>query len=254
MSVNSSGAREALSGSGAPGDGLVIPEAFIAEQQVVHRPLAGRRDPESAQHHVDKPLRGLDVARRHRRAFGRVGRRRGVEEALRKDKLKGLQDPGIERYGIIDEATKTVQNSARNEGRGGVEVVVENACRAGEIKQRPALAHLHPESDFRPVIELILKGSSAPRQPVEVRFHQAAGGSLYVGHISQDGCPAADGDELFEPPRAGPVRRDLGLDIGQVLPWTSRWPGPGKKNLLELVKPGNPGRDDLEIPQQHPLL
>ena len=122
-------------------------------------------------------------------------------------------------------------------------VHLEEISLAGEKKNRnPRAKSLH------------LMKKPEPRQPVEVRFHQAAGGSLYVDHISQDGCPAADGDELFEPPRAGPVRRDLGLDIGQVLPWASRWPWPGKKNLLELVKPGNPGLDDLETPQQHPLL
>ena len=69
--VDAGHARAAGPAALPAGDGLVVDPAVAADEQVVHRPLAGGRDPvgqdlgEGAEAHVGHPLADLDVAGAH---------------------------------------------------------------------------------------------------------------------------------------------------------------------------------------------
>ena len=54
-------------GAGAAADCLVVAERGVAEQHVVHRPLAAGKALQRLHQCVDHPLAGLDVAPDHRR-------------------------------------------------------------------------------------------------------------------------------------------------------------------------------------------
>ena len=53
----------------AAANGFVISESVVAEGEVVHRSLAGRRDFQRAQQHIDDALRRFHVAANDRRAL-----------------------------------------------------------------------------------------------------------------------------------------------------------------------------------------
>ena len=70
MGMYSIGATEARARPRTPGDGFVVPEIFIAEEEVVHGSLAGGNCPQGPKYGVNNPLRSFHVPCRYRGAFG----------------------------------------------------------------------------------------------------------------------------------------------------------------------------------------
>ncbi len=83
VAVHRVGAVEAGAGAAAAADRLVVAEALVAEQHVVHRALAAGGHPEGLEQGVDQPLAGLHVAPHDRRRAGRILGKGRVEEAFR---------------------------------------------------------------------------------------------------------------------------------------------------------------------------
>ena len=102
-------------------DGLVVDELpplqRAAKGEIVHRPLAGRRDAirqglrQCAQHDIGHPLAGLGVAHRHRR------RKIRVEQAVRRGlDLYRLKAAMIDRHIIFGQQAHTVPGGAAGDG------------------------------------------------------------------------------------------------------------------------------------------
>ena len=86
--VHGTGPVEVQPRAGAAANRLVVPERLrpaAPEQEIVHRSLARRHDPERAEDHVYEALRGLDVAAADRRTPRRIGVGRRVEDRAERD-------------------------------------------------------------------------------------------------------------------------------------------------------------------------
>ena len=133
VGVDGARAVEARPGPGAAADRLVVAEALVAEEQVVHRPLAAGGEPERLEQGVDHPLAGLDVPPHHRRSLGGIVREGRIQHPGRDPDLDRPQDPLVERQRLGDQQAQDVEHGAADHGGRRVEVPRMDAGRAGEV-------------------------------------------------------------------------------------------------------------------------
>ena len=105
-------------------DRFVVAERRVAEQQVVHRPLAGRRQAERAEQHIDHALRRFDIAADHRRRNLRPRRPARADSAGTRgsDDLDRREHALVERNVFGDQAAQHVHHGRGDDRAVGVQV------------------------------------------------------------------------------------------------------------------------------------
>ena len=206
VGVHRGGAVVTGTGPRPAADRLVVLVAVVAEQDVVHRPLALRRYSEGAEQGVCDRLAGLHVSGRHRRRV--LG---GQHRILRDDDADRLQAPFVERDVVLDEAAEDVQHrGTRHRGRS-VEVVGPLRARAGEVDRRLP-SHLvegdaHPDEAAVVHRERELAVPHHVDHPANLLLRVA----LDVLHVGVHDVEAEVPDHPAHFPDALLARRDLGL-------------------------------------------
>ena len=79
MRVYSVRSVEPWAGTGAAANGFIVAATLVAEDQVVHSPLACSDDLKWLEQQIHQPLTRLDIAANHRWSLGGVVRKFGVE-------------------------------------------------------------------------------------------------------------------------------------------------------------------------------
>jgi hypothetical protein len=127
------GAREPWTRAGSPSHRLVV-GARVAEEDVVHGPLAAPGQLEGLEEGVHQPLARLHVAAHHRRAAGRivleVAGSAGPREGDQSDRL---HETLVQGELLAGQETQDVEDGASNDGLGGVQVPGMNPAGAGEV-------------------------------------------------------------------------------------------------------------------------
>ena len=146
-------AVEARPGSGAAADGFVVAAALVAEDQVVHRPLAGGDDPKRLKQQIHQPLTRLDVAADHGWRLSGVVGKLGIEQATGKGDLDVLHQPLVEWHRFVDEQPDDVDHRALDNRRRGVEVAAVQGVGAREIDADFSVANLDRGFELRAVVQ-----------------------------------------------------------------------------------------------------
>ncbi len=155
VAVNGVRAGEAGPGAGAAADGLVVAEAAVAEEHVVHRPLAAGGDAQRLEQQVDEPLAGLDVAADDRRRALRVRCEVGIQDTARDDQLDRRQQTLVERQRLGDQQAQDVEHDAAHHRRSGVQVAGMHAGAAAEIDLRALANYTDARPQGRAVVQLL---------------------------------------------------------------------------------------------------
>ena len=203
----------------AAADRLVVGEAVVAEDDVVHRPLALRRHrhglPEGAEEQVDDPARRLDVP------GGDRGGRAGVDEAALR-RAHGHRDERPADAGTSGSvrARTTNRQAERRHRERAVEVAVVLRRRAGEVELELVAGDRDRDAELelavgrlehlgRLVAAVRERGDPGPDAPLRV------GDELVHrrGHL----VAAAAGAELGDPAGAEPLRRQLRAQVAAPL-------------------------------------
>ena len=211
--------RAGTVGAGAlsAGDRLVVGEALVAEDDVVHRPLTLRRDldrlRERREHDVDDPARRLGVAGGHRSggagvhetALGREDGDRGERASRRREIRRSQAAHDVEAGGARDRE-RAVEVPAML-GRGSFEVDFDHV--SGDRHRSPDLEE--------PVGRLERIGSlvASVRQLAQLRADDALRVGEELVHRGCHPCAPAPGAELVDSPVRERVRCEL---CAQVAP------------------------------------
>ncbi len=213
------GARplEARAGPGAAGDRLVVAEAPVAEQDVVHGSLAAGREPQGLEERVDEPLARLDVAADDRRRQARVGIEHRIEQTARDGQIDGAHQPLVERQRPAQQEAQDVHDGAADDRRCGVEVPRMHRRRAGKIDAGVIAVEGHGDAQDRPVVEpllgLVTPWGDAPQCAADTLF----GERPERLHVARHGGRAVLRRERAQCQGSGVVRRRHRPQVGEIV-------------------------------------
>ncbi len=234
VSVHGTRAGEAGAGAGAAADGLVETETVVAEEHVVHRPLAASRQAQRLEQRVDQALAGLDVAADHRRGLPGIVREGRIEHPRRHLDVDRAQQALVERQRLGDQQPQHGEHGAAHHRRRRVEVARMHAGGAGEVDPRAARADLDAHRQRRAVVQPLDGFQGASRQAGERGAEALLGAAFERLHVEGDD-PA--------PGRAGQGAQGLGTavvgggggaQVGEVLLDGTARKGPFQKQPPEL--------------------
>ncbi len=233
----------------AAANGLVILVALIAEGEVVHRPLRRRLHAERAVERIGDRLRGLDVTGDYRRRIAWVEHR-----TLRHDDVDRLQTAFIHRDFFVNQRAEHVQYRRARHRAWRIEVVGALPTAAAEIDRRAPRRAVdgNLDADQRAVVHLA--GELAFGEPPQQSSHLLLCVILHVAHVGVHHVEPVVRDHVAQLVYALLARRDLRLQVGDVLRHVARRVAAGAEELRDLALAQAALLDQQEVVDQHTLF
>ena len=217
VTVHGARAVEAGAGAAAAADRLVVAEPPVAEQDVVHRPLAAGREAERLEERVHEPLAGLDVAPDDGRGERRLHVEVGVQESARDREVHGAHQPLVQRQWCRQEKSEDVHDDAAHDGGGGVEVSGMLGGRSGEVDGGAVSRERDHHAQGRAVVEPLDRLVASRRDPAQ-RLADALGGELLQSlHLARDRRGAMITRQGAQRLGPGVVGGHRGAQVGEVV-------------------------------------
>ena len=235
--------------AGAAAHGLVVLVRVVAEDDVVHRPLARREHAEGAVERVGHRLAGLGVP-------GHDGSRilRRQHGALGNDDVDRLETALVQRNVVVHQGAEDVEHGRAADRRRRVEVGRPLRAGAGEVDGRLALllveADLH--LDLAALVQRI--GELAIRHHVDDAAHLLLRIVLDVAHVGVHHVEAELLDHAVDLADAPVAGGDLRLEIGDVVVRLARGVAAGGQVRAQLVLQEHAGIHQLEVVEEDALL